>query len=86
MPKNKKKHAFFRTCLDNQSWRRNRDLNPGTELPVYELSKPAPSASWVFLRGFKLNNIGNVLVYYIKKSSLLKEKNGKIVLYAEIYR
>ncbi len=31
-------------------WRRKRDLNPRTLLHVYELSKPAPSASWVFLR------------------------------------
>ena len=31
-------------------WRRNRDLNPGTVLPIYKLSKPAPSASWVFLQ------------------------------------
>ena len=45
-----KKHALLRTCLDNQSWRRNGDLNPGTLLHVYELSKPAPSASWVFLQ------------------------------------
>ena len=30
-------------------WRRKRDLNPRTLLHVYELSKPAPSASWVFL-------------------------------------
>ena len=50
MLKNKKKHALFCTCLDNQSWRRKRDLNPRTLLHVYELSKPTPSASWVFLR------------------------------------
>lgn len=31
-------------------WRRNRDLNPGTVLPIYELSKPAPSTAWVFLQ------------------------------------
>lgn len=30
-------------------WRRNRDLNPGTVLPIYKLSKPAPSTTWVFL-------------------------------------
>ena len=61
MLKNKKKHALLRTCLDNQSWRRNRDLNPGTELPVYELSKPAPSASWVFLRiGLSVKFTSNV--------------------------
>ena len=31
-------------------WRRKGDLNPRGELPPYELSKPAPSASWVFLQ------------------------------------
>ena len=30
-------------------WRRNRDLNPGTVLPIYKLSKPAPATTWVFL-------------------------------------
>lgn len=61
MLKNKKKHALFRTCLHITTWRRNRDLNPGTELPVYELSKPAPSASWVFLPiSCSLRSIGNV--------------------------
>ena len=33
-----------------QLWRRNRDLNPGTLLQVYKLSKPAPSTTWVFLQ------------------------------------
>lgn len=57
MPKNKKKHVPISTCLFDQVWRRKRDLNPRTELPVYELSKPAPSASWVFLRmKLKLND------------------------------
>ena len=32
------------------SWRRKRDSNPRTLLQVYELSKPAPSTTWVFLR------------------------------------
>ena len=53
MLKNKKKHALFRTCLLNQSWRRKRDLNPRTELPVYELSKPAPSSIVAEEEGFE---------------------------------
>ena len=28
MPKNKKNTHLLCTCLDNQSWRRKRDLNP----------------------------------------------------------
>lgn len=36
--------AFFNV------WRRNRDSNPSSRLRDYELSKPAPSATWVFLR------------------------------------
>ncbi len=31
-------------------WRRNGDLNPSAVLPTYELSKPAPSTTWVFLQ------------------------------------
>ena len=48
MPKNKKKHALLHTCLFNHDGgeRGVRTLAP---LTAYELSKPAPSASWVFL-------------------------------------
>ena len=28
MFKSKKKHALFRTCLNNRRWRSKRDLNP----------------------------------------------------------
>ncbi len=42
----KKPHIY----ADFHIWRRNGDLNPGTVLPIYELSKPAPSTAWVFLR------------------------------------
>ncbi len=45
-------------------WRRNRDLNPGTVLPIYELSKPAPSTAWVFLQ--KLSAL-IILTYFYKK-------------------
>ena len=31
-------------------WRRKRDLNPRALLQAYELSKPTPSATWVFLQ------------------------------------
>ena len=31
------------------AWRRNRDSNPSALLQAYELSKPAPSTTWVFL-------------------------------------
>ena len=31
-------------------WRRNRDSNPSAQLRAYELSKPTPSTTWVFLR------------------------------------
>lgn len=31
-------------------------MNPGTVLPIYELSKPAPSTAWVFLHRFKMLN------------------------------
>ena len=30
-------------------WRRNGDSNPSAVLPAYELSKPTPSTTWVFL-------------------------------------
>ena len=69
MLKNKKKHALFRTCLDNQSWRRN----PRTLLHVYELSKPTPSASWVFLR---IAEFLRLLNYYNKNEN----KCTKIVI------
>ena len=62
MLKNKKKHVFLRTCLDNQSWRRKRDLNPRTLLHVYELSKPAPSASWVFLHAEQYSERANSII------------------------
>lgn len=42
-------------------WRRNRDLNPGTVLPIYELSKPAPSTAWVFLQRFRMLNYITIL-------------------------
>ncbi len=65
MLKKKKKHALLRTCLDNQSWRRRRGSNPRTLLHVYELSKPAPSASWVLLR--KLTSILDVRIVLYQK-------------------
>ena len=46
-------------------WRRKRDLNPRTLLHVYELSKPAPSASWVLLR--KLTSILDVRIVLYQK-------------------
>ena len=59
----KKTHTIC-TCLDIQSWRRKRDLNPRTLLHVYELSKPTPSASWVFLH---IAEYLRLLNYYNKK-------------------
>ena len=52
-------------------WRRNRDLNPGTVLPIYELSKPAPSTTWVFLHLFEL------LVY----NSIFSEKEKVFLIF-----
>jgi hypothetical protein len=34
-------------------WRRKRESNPCARLRAYELSKPAPSATWVFLHAFR---------------------------------
>ena len=42
--------------LSTLNWRRIRVSNPGTVLPAYELSKPAPSASWVILHYSYLYN------------------------------
>ena len=69
MLKNKKKHALLHTCLDNQSWRRRRDSNPRTLLQVYELSKPAPSASWVLLR--KLTSILDARIVLYQKNLII---------------
>jgi 23S rRNA pseudouridine955/2504/2580 synthase len=38
----------------NFGWRRKRESNPCARLRAYELSKPAPSATWVFLHAFRV--------------------------------
>ena len=38
------------TVRIQHDWRRNRDSNPSAQLRAYELSKPTPSTTWVFLR------------------------------------
>ncbi len=43
-----RKKARFRAL--SSIWRRNRDSNPSALLQAYELSKPAPSTTWVFLQ------------------------------------
>ena len=69
------KTRTFRHVLHITIWRRNRDLNPGTELPVYELSKPAPSASWVFLQNcLSVRHIGNVRMILYKKALFIKRE------------
>ena len=40
---------FFDAVEYFTAWRRNRDSNPSALLQAYELSKPAPSTTWVFL-------------------------------------
>ena len=42
----------IKTC--NSIWRRKGDLNPCALLEAYELSKPAPSTTWVFLHAFPI--------------------------------
>lgn len=38
----KKKHALFRTCLGNQSWRRLRDSNPSWSMTPLSVFKTDP--------------------------------------------
>ena len=42
MLKKKKKHALFRTCLGNQSWRRLRDSNPSWSMTPLSVFKTDP--------------------------------------------
>lgn len=42
-------------CPHWTGWRRNGDSNPSALLQAYELSKPAPSTTWVFLRFASFN-------------------------------
>ena len=88
MLKNKKKHALLCTCLDNQSWRRIRDLNPSAAFTTYELSKPAPSASWVILRAFSIileNKIKYNHICMILLKITLKDANQRVDKYVKKY-
>ena len=86
--KKKKKHALLRTCLDNRGWRRIRDLNPSAAFTTYELSKPAPSASWVILRAFSIileNKIKYNHICMILLKITLKDANQRVDKYVKKY-
>ena len=51
--KMKNSDTFYRIRIVLLTWRRIRDLNPSAPFGTYELSKPAPSASWVILHAVK---------------------------------
>ena len=50
--------------MSDFKWRRNRDSNPSAVLPAYELSKPAPSTTWVFLqKGSHLKTASEIIAF-----------------------
>lgn len=53
--------------------RRNRDLNPGTVLPIYKLSKPAPSTTWVFLHVVSFMTLVNDTIVFRKGKRRFQE-------------
>ena len=56
----------------NNRWRSERDLNSRTVLPVYELSKPTSSASWVSLQSFSV--VKRQHYYFIEFGHDVKKK------------
>jgi hypothetical protein len=52
----RKPDQVLRFGRDFCHWRRKRESNPCARLRAYELSKPAPSATWVFLHVVSCGN------------------------------